>query len=62
MIDVIARPRGTIVMARAPIHGGRMTVTRTAQDERGSHQHTFRRVRMPPNFFAIAFGLAGRRA
>lgn len=36
-----------------------MAVTRTAQDERGSHQHTFRRVRMPPNFFAIAFGLAG---
>lgn len=36
-----------------------MAVTRTAQDERGSHQHPFRRVRMPPNFFAIAFGLAG---
>ena len=36
-----------------------MAVTRTAQDERGSRQHTFRRVRMPPNFFAIAFGLAG---
>lgn len=36
-----------------------MAVTRTAQDERGSHQHTFRRVRMPPNFFAIAFGRAG---
>jgi len=32
-----------------------MAATRTARDERGSHQHTFRRVRMPPNFFAIAF-------
>src|SRR2546430_2097923 len=41
------------------MHGGRMAVTRTAEDERGSHQHRFRRVRMPPNFFAIAFGVAG---
>lgn len=35
-----------------------MAITRTAQDERGSHQHTFRRVRTPPNFFALA-GPAG---
>jgi tellurite resistance protein len=36
-----------------------MALTRTARDERGSHQHAFRRVRVPPNFFAMAFGVAG---